>query len=120
MKVASFSVATNRVWKENDGSKKEQTDYHNIVVFGSQAETSAQYLKKGSSVLVEGRIQTRNWENKEGQKMYRTEIIAERVQFGPRPKIEEGEATEEEIKKMDNTTSPGVDGEVINVDDIPF
>lgn len=84
MQVTSFSVATNRVWKDKAGAKQESTDYHNIVVFGRQAETSAQYLKKGASVLVEGRIQTRSWDGQDGKKQYRTEIIADRVQFGPR------------------------------------
>jgi single-strand DNA-binding protein len=83
MNVASFSVATNRVYKDRDGKKQEQTDFHNVVVFGRQADTINQYLKKGSSVFVEGRMQTRSWE-KDGEKKYRTEVIAERVQFGPR------------------------------------
>ncbi|MDB5259649.1 MAG: single-strand binding protein single-strand DNA-binding protein [Candidatus Taylorbacteria bacterium] len=84
IKVCSLSVATNRVWKDKNGAKQESTDFHNIVVFGRQAETAAQYLKKGASVLVEGRIQTRSWDDKDGQKKYRTEIVADRVQFGPR------------------------------------
>src|SRR3984957_10282857 len=84
MQVCSFSVATNRVWKDKNGAKQESSDFHNIVVFGRQAETAGQYLKKGQSVLIEGRIQTRSWDDKDGQKKYRTEIIADRVQFGPR------------------------------------
>lgn len=84
VQVASFSVATNRVWKDKDGAKQEGTDYHNIVVFGRQAENVGQYLKKGSSVLVEGRMQTRSWDGPDGVKKYRTEIVADRVQFGPR------------------------------------
>lgn len=83
MQVASFSVATNRVYKDRDGNKQEQTDFHNVVVFGRQAEIVSQYLKKGSAAFIEGRIQTRSWD-KDGQKQYRTEIVAERVQFGPR------------------------------------
>jgi single-strand DNA-binding protein len=82
--VATFSVATNRVWKDKDGNKQENVDYHNIVVFGRQAETTSQYLKKGSSALIEGRIQTRSWEGQDGVKKYMTEIVADRVQFGPR------------------------------------
>jgi len=82
--VTSFSIATNRVWKDKDGNKKENVDYHNIVSFGRQAELVAQYLKKGSSVMVEGRLQTRSWEGNDGAKRYRTEIVADRVQFGPR------------------------------------
>src|SRR5882672_10763505 len=84
MNVCSFSVATNRVYKDRDGKKQEQTDFHNVVVFGRQADTVNQYLKKGSSVFVEGRMQTRSWEGKDGEKKYRTEIVADRVQFGPR------------------------------------
>jgi single-strand DNA-binding protein len=82
--VATFSVATNRVWKDKNGAKQENTDFHNVVVFGRQAETVGQYLKKGASVLVEGRMQTRSWDAQDGTKKYRTEIVADRVQFGPR------------------------------------
>ncbi len=84
IQVASFSVATNRVWKDKEGRKQESADYHNVVVFGKQAEIVGQYLKKGASVLVEGRMQTRSWDGKDGEKRYRTEIVADRVQFGPR------------------------------------
>ena len=85
MKVTSFSIATNRTWKSESGEKKEAVDYHNIVVFGRQAETSAQYLKKGSQAMVEGRLQTNSWDDAtSGKKMYRTEIVAENVQFGSR------------------------------------
>lgn len=81
--VASFGLATNRTFRKADGTKGEQTEFHNIVVFGKQAESCAQWLKKGSSAFIEGRIQTRSWEGEHG-KQYRTEIVAERVQFGPR------------------------------------
>ncbi len=82
--VTSFSLATNRVWKDKNGAKQESADYHNIVVFGRQAEIANQYLKKGASALVEGRMQTRSWDDASGKKNYRTEIIADRIQFGPR------------------------------------
>ncbi|MBI5134514.1 MAG: single-stranded DNA-binding protein [Candidatus Taylorbacteria bacterium] len=86
IQVASLSVATNRVWKDKNGAKQESTDFHNVVVFGRQAETAAQYLKKGQQVMVEGRIQTRSWDDKaSGEKKYRTEIVADRVQFGSKP-----------------------------------
>ncbi len=68
IQVATLSVATNRVWKDKNGAKQESTDYHNVVVFGRQAETSSQYLRKGASVLVEGRMQTRSWDDASGQK----------------------------------------------------
>ena len=91
MSVTSFSIATNRIYNDRDGKRQEQVEYHNIAVFGRQAETSAQYLKKGSSAYVEGRLQTRSWEA-DGVKHYRTEIIADRVQFGPRSGGGGGEA----------------------------
>lgn len=83
--VASFSIATNRVWTDKAGQKQEQTEYHNVVVWGRQAELCNQYLTKGSTVLIEGRLQTRSWDAQNGEKKYRTEIVAERIQFGPRP-----------------------------------
>src|SRR3989344_1888539 len=84
-KVCKFGMATNRVWKDKNGARQESVDYHNVVVFGRQAETVAQYMKKGSSILVEGRMQTRSWDDKtSGEKKYRTEIIADRTQFGPK------------------------------------
>ena len=86
MNVCNFSIATNRVYRDREGKKQEQTDFHNVVVFGRQADTVAQYLKKGSSVFIEGRIQTRSWDDKtSGEKKYRTEVVADRVQFGPKP-----------------------------------
>ena len=97
-KVANFSIATNRSWLK-DGEKKEEVEFHNIVVFGRQAETSAQYLKKGSQALVTGRLKTQSWEDKDTQKkMYRTEIIAENVQFGRRA----DENYNQEVKGIEN------------------
>ena len=72
---------------DRDGKKQEQADFHNVVVFGRQADTVAQYLKKGASAFVEGRIQTRSWEGKDGEKKYRTEIVADRVQTVRQPQI---------------------------------
>lgn len=84
IQVTNFSLATNRVFKDKDGNKQENVDYHNIVVFGRQAETVNQYLRKGSGAYVEGRMQTRSWDGPDGQKRYRTEVIADRIQFGPK------------------------------------
>lgn len=124
-KVCSFSVATNRVWKDKNGAKQESVDYHNIVVFGRQAETTGQYLKKGSSVLVEGRMQTRSWDGQDGQKKYRTEIVADRVQFGPRSGAATGGkdmSADESGASKDNIPADTIDypEEEINPDDIPF
>jgi single-strand DNA-binding protein len=82
--VAVFSVATNRQWTDQQNQKREEVEYHNIVVWGKQAETTSKYLLKGQIVYVEGRLQTRSYEDKAGVKKYATEIVAERVQFGPK------------------------------------
>ena len=134
MNVTSFSVATNRVWKDSKGAKQEATDYHNIVVFGRQAETAAQYLKKGSNVLIEGRMQTRSWDGQDGKKQYRTEVVADRVQFGTRPtgtgtgsfgssdgavdsSKKPSEDTGNALNQLDSIEYPE---EEINSEDIPF
>lgn len=127
MNVVNFSVATNRVYRDRDGKKQEQTDFHNVVVFGRQADTVNQYLRKGNSVFVEGRMQTRSWEGKDGEKKYRTEIVADRVQFGPRGSGGSGarssgapaggDAPEEEMPSPSGIEYPKDD---INPDDIPF
>lgn len=77
--VASFSVATNFTWTDSSGQKQEKAEFHNIVVWRKLAEIVGQYVKKGSKVYVEGRIQTRDWEGEDGVKRYRTEIVAENV-----------------------------------------
>ncbi len=119
--VCTFSVATNRVWKDKNGQKQENTEYHNIVVFGRQAETSAQYLKKGQNVLVEGRLQTRSWDGQDGTKKYRTEIVADRVQFGPKAGAGPRPASKDkEDKSPEEEGSIDYPNEEINPDDIPF
>ncbi|MCK4473770.1 single-stranded DNA-binding protein [Candidatus Parcubacteria bacterium] len=122
--VANFGVATNRVFYDKDRQKQEQTEFHNIVAFGKTAEIAQQYLKKGSMVLIEGRIQTRTWQDSSGNKHWRTEIITERLQLGPRtignapaPEIplqekEAPEAPKEEI--------PIIEEKEIDVKDIPL
>jgi len=79
--VANFSVATSDSWTGQDGNRQERTEWHNIVVWGKQAELCGQYLAKGRQVFVQGRIQTRSWEDKTGNTRYTTEIVAQRVQF---------------------------------------
>ncbi len=83
--VASFAVATNRIWTDKSGNRKEDAEFHNIVAWGKQAEIASQFLTKGGLVLIEGRIQTRSWQDKQGQNRKTTEIICERLQLGPRP-----------------------------------
>lgn len=124
VQVATIGVATNRVWKDKNGERQESVDYHNVVVFGRQAETSAQYLRKGASVLVEGRMQTRSWEAADGTKKYRTEIVADRIQFGPR-RDSGASATSTDKKVPEDQEAPPVDSitypeDNVNPDDIPF
>ncbi len=127
VQVATFSLATNRVYKDKDGNKQEQSDFHNIVVFGRQAELVAQYLSKGSAAFIEGRMQTRSWEQ-DGQKKYRTEVVADRVQFGPRsggagaaPMTAKGdEASEPSAPAHAGGSGIEYPDEDIDPDDIPF
>ena len=131
--VAEFGIATNRVYKDKEGNKKEEVDFHNIVSFGRQAEVIAQYMKKGRPIFVEGRIRTRSWEAKDGTgKRYKTEIVLEQFQFGPSPRDGGGNAgagggaTRQEIQAppapSEKEDSSGIQypEEQINADDIPF
>lgn len=126
-KVCTFSLATNRVYRDASGNKQEKTEYHNIVVWGKTAENVAQYMKKGSQILVEGRIETRSWDDQgTGTKKYRTEIIADTIQFGSKgtgssssqsstPKA--SSPKEDESQDFDTIEYPD---EQINAEDIPF
>ena len=122
--VTNFSLATNRTWV-TDGEKKEETEFHNVVVFGRQAESCAQYLDKGDTALVEGRIQTRSWES-DGVTRYRTEIIADRVQFGPKGGASRGDGFDDEptapAAKPFDEKPKGIEypDETIDPADIPF
>lgn len=83
--VATFSMATNRTWYDKQSGKKEDVQFHNIVVWGRQADVAQRFLTKGGVVFIEGRLQTRAWDDKSGQKRRTTEIVAESLQLGPRP-----------------------------------
>ncbi|HEY4489698.1 MAG TPA: single-stranded DNA-binding protein [Candidatus Paceibacterota bacterium] len=122
IQVCSFSVATNRTWKNKEGQKQENVEFHNIVFFGKLAELIAQYLKKGRSILVEGRIQTRSWDAQDGTKKYRTEIIGESFQFGPGGSASGAApaAKAEEPKEESDAGSIEYPENDINPDDIPF
>lgn len=124
--LCNLGVATNRVYKDKDGQQQKATEFHSVVVWGKQAENCGQYLKKGQSVMVEGRLQTRSWDDQtSGQKRYKTEIVADRVQFGPKATGNYQQPTtnnqlpEDEGKKNDGS---GIQypQEEINADDIPF
>ncbi len=113
--VASFSIATNRFFTDKQGQKQQQAEFHNVVAFGKLADTISSYLKKGSLVLIEGRIQTRSWQDTAGVKRYRTEVIAERIQLGPR-----GEKTQTDKTDSPKEDIPIIDEEEIDVKDIPL
>jgi len=120
--VCSFSLATNRFYTDNAGQKQKQAEFHNIVAWGRQAEIVNQYLRKGSSILVEGRLQTRSWQDTQGTKHWRTEIVAERIQLGPRP-TGAPDAAPAEREAGPETATPIIDiegEEPIDVKDIPF
>jgi single-strand DNA-binding protein len=134
VQVCTFAIATNRVFNDRDGKRQESTDFHNIVVFGRQAENTNKYLKKGNSAYVEGRIQTRSYE-KDGQKQYRTEIVADTVQFGPKsgqgggaatgenasgPSAERGSSGSAGAADKKAPAVPEYPEEEINPEDIPF
>lgn len=82
--VSTFSVATNRIWTDKQGQRQQDVQFHNIVVWQRQAEIASQFLRKGSLVLIEGRVQTRKWQDQQGQNRQTTEIICEKLQLGPR------------------------------------
>jgi single-strand DNA-binding protein len=79
--VTNIRVATTDTWKDKSGEKQEKTEWHTVVFFGRQAEIAGEYLKKGRQVYIEGRLQTRKWQDKEGQDRYSTEIVADRMQM---------------------------------------
>ena len=120
IKVANFSLVTNSFYKDAAGINQEQAEFHNITVFGKIAENCAAYLKKGQEVMIEGKIQTRSWDDKvSGEKKYRTEIIADSVQFGAPSKSEEGSTPKKTTRKPDLEKIPYPE-EDLNPDDIPF
>jgi single-strand DNA-binding protein len=114
--VTNFSIATNRVWKDAQGQKKEEAEFHNIVCFGKLADISSRYLNKGSLVLIEGRIKTRNWQDASGVKHWKTEIIAETMQLGPRG----AGAGPSGNSNYSRQSSPSPEPEPSKQDDIPI
>lgn len=126
--VCNFRLATSRVWtNRGSGEKQQKTEFHNIVLWRRLAEIASQFLVKGSLVLIEGRIETRSWEDASGNRKFKTEIIGERLQLGPKsagkvapqdePKSPEAETeqSKEEIPVIEEES-----GEEIDVKDIPF
>ncbi len=122
--VVTFGVATNRVWIDKNGQRQEDTQFHNIVVWGRQAEIANQFLKKGTLVLIEGRIQTRSWQDSQNQIRKVTEIVAERLQLGPRSfrsLMEEPTSSGEESQEAPpELPEINIEEEEIKPEDLPF
>lgn len=118
--VSNFSIATNRTWVDQSGQKQTKAEFHNIVAWGKLADICSQYLKKGSLVLIEGRIETRSWEAPDGAKKYRTEIIAEGMQMGPRSSQSSQGDFKKNAENEDNASPQETGQEDIELKDIPF
>ena len=117
--VATMSLATNHVYKDQQGNKVEQVDWHNLVSYGRQAETLAQYCEGGQQMLFEGRIVTRSWDDKTtGEKKYRTEIIISDFEFGARSQSREAKQGQGEAKpaKTTQVKTGGYDGPLDTID----
>lgn len=114
--VATFSLATSRRWKDRDGNRQEQTEWHNLVCWGRQAEVAGQYLTKGKQIYVEGRLQTRSWDDKQsGEKKYKTEVVCDNFQMlGSRGDAAAGGSS------GDSEFASAPQGPAEDDDDIPF
>ena len=120
--VANFNIATNERWTDKSGAQQERTEWHKIVVWGKQAENCEKYLSKGRQVYVEGRIQTRDWEDKDGNKRYTTEIVAQTVQFlsGGAGAGSGGGSSYEGPSSQEGPAPEASFDQSFNDDDIPF
>lgn len=127
--VATLRMATNRMWTDQSKVRQKSTEFHSVVLWGRLAEIATQYLQKGALVLIEGRLQTRSWEDKTGVKKYRTEIIAEGMQLGPKGAGGEPvQSNQNSGKGTDSQSSTTIHEEIpviqedeeIDVKDIPF
>ncbi len=118
--LTSFGMATSRFFTDKNGQKQQQSDFHNIVLFGKLADIAMQYLNKGSMVLIEGRLQTRSWQDSSGIKKWRTEIIAERLQLGPKSAKSQPPAEAQEREEPKENIPVIEENEEIDISQIPF
>lgn len=115
--VSTFSLATSRKWKDKSGQLQEDSQFHRVVLWARLAEIASQFLSKGSLIMIEGRIQNRSWEDKNGIKRYTTEIIGESMQMGPKG---QGTDAPKQKEKQDDDIPVIEDGDEIDIKDIPF
>jgi len=119
--VVNFPLATSETFKDKNGQKTEHTEWHNIVLWKSLAETAEKYLKKGSEAYIEGRIKTRSWEDKDGNKRYNTEIVADTLKLGRSPKDSAAQASSSHTVTATATETPTTPPTAGNTtDDLPF
>jgi single-strand DNA-binding protein len=107
-RVTVLNVATNRVWNDKSGAKKEASEFHRVVLWARLADIAGQFLVKGSEIFIEGRIQTRSWQGKDGNTRWTTEIIGERMQLGARPSSSRNYG---ETRPASESASAGVDSD---------
>lgn len=116
--VTTFSIATNNIYKDKDGEKHEDVTFHNIVVFGKTADVVDQYVTKGQLIYVEGRIDNRFYDKKDGTKGFTSQVIGEKIQFGPKP---QGSQNKKEESTFDDNLEDGIDDtSEIKPEDLPF
>lgn len=120
--VANFSIATNSSYKDSDGNWNDKTEWHNIVTFGRTAEVAGEYLKKGKLVYIDGRLQTSSWEDQNGQKRYKTEVVGSELQLiGPRGESESTTESDQTAEVADDTPPPDTAAPASEEeDDLPF
>ncbi len=118
--VVSFSLATTERWTDKNGAKQDKTEWHNIVAWGKLADLANQYLKKGRSAYIEGRITTNSWDDKDGNKRYRTEIVANQIQFLGSPGASSNGGGNYEPAQNSSAPSMVPEPEPIVEDDLPF
>lgn len=115
--VTTVSLATNEMWKDSDGNRQERTEWHRVVMWRRLAEIAGEYLKKGSKIYVEGRLQTRSWEDKDGQKRYMTEVVADNMTMLDSKGGDSGSSSSAPPKME---SPPASDADVVEEDDLPF
>ncbi len=118
--VANFGLATGRYYQDKNGQKQQQTEFHNIVLFSRLAEIAGQYLTKGSLVMIEGRLQTRKWQDASGNQRTRTEIVGQSLQMGPKSAGKIAPLTEKEIPRQEDIPIIEENEQEIDIKDIPL
>ncbi len=117
--VASSSIATNEFYKDKQGEKQQQTEFHNLTAFGKTAELFEKYIKKGQKILIEGKMKTRSWEGDDWKKRYSTYVLVDKVEFLGGNKKDEGVSIDDVEEIFDNKKSVKTDDN-ISIEDIPF